>query len=313
VIRRGWSSRAGAALRTAATTLALTVGVSALPVAAQAGPLPSTLLAKKKAKKNGLTPEEAAERRASVQQQGRQMVSAGELTAATILYDNAAQSGGDPVLFLDAGDVHLEIAKKDRDLAAAETAKLRAQVAQDILYFLLDSSADPDYRPVANEDVSGLLARAGLLIEKADDTIAEIEAEKEAVVTPESAPKRKKGNGRGLRIAGIGFMGLGVAGLGLGVAGLTIGLVNQRRVDDDSVYGEEFDEFDAKGRRGNLLAGVGLAVGGVALAVGVTLFVIGRKRGKKAGDSPQEPSASIRERSLALVPTGRGLALTGRF
>jgi hypothetical protein len=108
-------------------------------------------------------------------------------------------------------------------------------------------------------------------------------------------------------------MGLGVAGLGLGVAGLVIGRVNQQRVDDPAVYGTEFDQFDAKGRQGNLLAGIGLAVGGAALAVGVTLFVIGSKRGKKAGAGTQASSASAHEPSLALVPTGRGLAVTGRF
>jgi hypothetical protein len=291
------------------------MSVAAVPATAwgSALPLPSTLLAKKKAK-DGLTPEQALERRAPVQEQGRQMISAGELTAATILFDNAAQTQGDPVLFLDGGDTWLEIAKKDRDLAAAETAKQRAQVAQDILYFHLDSSSDPDYRQVANEEVSGLLARAIQLIEDADETIAEIQAENEAVATPDAAPKRKKGNGRGMRIAGAGLMGLGVAGVGVGVAGLVIGGINQSKVEDQAVYGTEYDAYDVKGKRGNLLAGVGFAVGGAALAVGITLFIIGQKRGKRAGGaSSDDSSASARKRSLALVPMGRGLAVTGRF
>lgn len=290
------------------------MSVAAVPATAwgSALPLPSTLLAKKKAK-DGLTPEQALERRAPVQQQGRQMIAAGELTAATILFDNAAQTQGDPVLFLDGGETWLEIAKKDRDLAAAETAKQRAQVAQDILYFHLDSSSDPDYRQVANEEVSGLLARAGQLIEDAEETIAEIQAETEAVATPDAAPKRKKGNGRGMRIAGAGLMGLGVAGLGVGVAGLVIGAINQGKVEDQAVYGTEYDGYDVKGKRGNLLAGVGFAVGGAALAVGITLFVIGQKRGKRSGGASNDSSASARKRSLAIVPMGRGLAVTGRF
>jgi hypothetical protein len=290
------------------------VGVAAVPVAARGAalPLPSTLLAPKK-KKDGLTPEQALEKRSPVQEQGRQMTSAGELTAATILFDNAAQAEGDPVLFLDAGDTWLEVAKKDRDAAAAETAKQRGQVAQDILYFQLDSASDPNWRPVADEEVSGLLARASQLIENAEETLAEIEAEDEAVATPESAPKRKQGNGRGMKIAGAGLMGLGVAGLGVGVAGLAIGSINQQRVDDPAVYGTEYDEYDVKGQRGNLLAGVGLAVGGAALAVGVVLFVIGTKRSKKAGATPEDSTARTRARSLAIVPNGRGLAVTGRF
>ena len=318
MIRRGWSSRGRAGLRTAATTLALALSVATVPVVARGAalPLPSSLLAPKKKVKDGLTPEQAAEKRSPVQSQGRQMVEAGELTAATILFDNAAQTSGDPVLFLDAGDTWLELALKDRDVAAAETAKQRAQVAQDILYFHLDSSSDPNYRQVANEEVSGLLARAGLLIEKAEDAVAEIQAENEAVVAPEAAPKRKQGNGRGMRIAGAGLMGVGVAGLGVGGAGLVIGFINQQKVDDKAVYGVEYDQYDLKGRRGNLLAGIGFAVGGAALAVGVTLFVIGTKRGKKAGaTTPEESTASTRKRAraLAIVPTGRGLAVAGRF
>jgi len=292
------------------------MGISAVPVAARGAalPLPTSLLAPKKKAKGGLTPEQAAEKRSPVQSQGRQMVSAGELTAATILFDNAAQTEGDPVLFLDAGDTWLELALEERDVAAAETAKQRAQVAQDILYFHLDSASDPDYRQVANEEISGLLARAGMLVDKADDAIAEIQAENEAVVTPESAPKRKKGNGRGMRIAGAGLMGLGVAGLGVGVAGLVIGGINQQKVDDPAVYGAEFDQYDLKGRQGNLLAGIGLGVGGAALAIGITLFVVGSIRGKKsAAAAPEDSSASTRKRALAIVPTGRGLAVAGRF
>jgi hypothetical protein len=296
-------------------TLALTMGVAAVPVtsAATGLPLPSTL-APKKVKKDGLTPEQAAERRAPTQEQGRQMVSAGELTAATILYDNAAQSAGDPVLFLDAGDTWLAVAEKDRDAAAAETAKQRAQVAQDILYFHLDSSSDPDYRQVANEDVAGLLARASLMIEKADDLVEEIQTESEAVATPEAAPKKRPpGNGRGLRIAGAALMGVGVAGVGVGVTGLILGGIHQQSAEDPTVYGAEYDAVDAKGKRANLLATVGLVAGGVTLAVGVTLFVIGKVRGNKAGAGPQDSTARTRARSLALVPAGRGVAVTGRF
>jgi hypothetical protein len=289
------------------------MAVAAVPGTSGAAglPLPSTL-APKKAAKDGLTPAQAAERRASVQTQGQQMVVAGELTAASILYDNAAQREGDPVLFLDAGDTWLAVAAKDRDAAAAETAKLRAQVAQDILYFHLDSSSDPDYRQVANEDVAGLLARAGDLIDDADDLIEEILAESEVAPPAPPAPVRTPGNGRGLRIAGAGFMGLGAAGLGLGVTGLILGNIHQQRAEDPAVYGAAYDEVDAKGQRANILAVVGLVVGGVSLAAGVTMFVIGKKRGSKAA-AADDSTARARARSLAVVPAGRGLALTGRF
>lgn len=325
-MRRGWSSRSSAGPRSVvsgvAATLALAVGLAAVPVTTHASTT-GLLLAKKKKKKrkrrkkDGLTPEQAADRRMPIQDQGMQMIEIGELTAATILFDNAAQTQGDPVLFLDAGEVHLRIASEERDIAAAETAKMRGQTAQDILYFHLDSSSDPDYRLVTNEEASGLLARASQLIDDADTLIAELEAEQEALANPEPAAGRKKGNGRGLRLAGFGFMGLGVAGLGAGIAGLTIGRINQNRVNDRTVYGTTFDEFDAKGRRGNVIAGVGLAIGGIALATGVTLFIIGNRRQEAAADAPIEDDEefidSEDDPSLAIVPTGRGLAITGRF
>lgn len=301
-MRSRWVSRAS-------TVLALVMGSTAIPVTAQAGAVPLPLLVKKKKKKrknkNAFTPEQAADRRMPVQDQGRQMVEAGELTAATILFDGAARTQGDPVLFLDAADAYLELATTERDIASAETAKLRAQAAQDILYFERDPEAsDSDYRLVTDSEIPGLLSRAEILLERADATIDEIETELEALEAAEPASARPPGNGRGLRIAGLGLTGLGVAGLGLGVAGLVIGRVNQNRVDDPTVYGTEFDDFDARGRRGNVLAGVGLAVGGVALAAGVTMFIIGRNRGERAGSSSD---------SVALVPTGRGVALVGRF
>ncbi|MCA9709763.1 MAG: hypothetical protein KDK70_28245 [Myxococcales bacterium] len=295
--------------------VAIAVAGPVVPLTAHAGALPLLLKKKKSKSKDGLTPEQAAERRLPIQDQGRQMVAAGELTAATILYDSAAQTQGDPILFLDAGDAHLSIADEERDIAAAETAKMRAQTAQDILYFQLDSASDPDYQLVEDSDVSGLLARAGTLIDEADRLIAEIQAEQEALLAPQEPTKKPKGSGRGLRLAGYGLTALGVAGLGAGVAGLVIGRINQNRVDDRTVYGPAFDEFDAKGRRGNVIAGVGLAVGGVALAVGVTLVIIGhrRKAASPAGAGDDASPAADEDPSLAIVPTGRGLALTGRF
>ncbi|MEM7153769.1 MAG: hypothetical protein AAF799_13055 [Myxococcota bacterium] len=299
-----------AALRSTAVALAVFMGTGALPLTATAGVTPLPLLVKKKKKKK-FTPEQAADQRMPIQDEGRQMVEAGELTAATILYDGAANSQGDPILFLDAGDTYLEMAIVERDIASAETAKERAYTARDILYFHTHDASSDDYRVVTDDEIGGLLSRSSELIAKADDTIAEIEAEQEALSEPPPAPEKAKGDGKGMRIAGIGFMALGVAGLGAGAAGLVIGQVNQNRVNDDAVYGAEFDDFDARGRRGNLIAGVGLAVGGTALVAGTVLFIIGKRRGKKAGEA-DEPAPSD-DASVAVVPTGRGLALVGRF
>ncbi|MCA9650527.1 MAG: hypothetical protein H6712_17460 [Myxococcales bacterium] len=291
------------------------MAVTAIPATAGASPL--SLMMRPKRGQDGFTPEEAADRRMPVQEQGRKMVEAGELTAATILFDGAAETQGDPVLYLDGADAYLELATTERDVAAAETAKLRALTAQDILYFHQDPEAsNGDYRLVTDSEIPGLLSRAALILDRADTLVDEIEAEQEGLGAPEPAPAKKKGNGRGMRVAGIGMIGLGLAGLGVGAAGLVVGRVNQKKVDDPTVYGTEFDEYDTKGRRGNLIAGVGLAVGGAALATGVTLLILGRRRGAKAGSAPSESSPSSDEPPpppVAVVPTGRGLALVGRF
>lgn len=312
----GGSRRGHAGWRGAAAALSLAVGLAAAPTAAHADATALPLLVKKKKrkkKKDGLTPEQAADRRMPIQDQGRQMVEAEELTAATILYDNAAQAQGDPVLYLDAGEIYLRLADEERDVATAQTAKLRGQTAQDILYFHLDSASDPDYRLVTKDETSGLLARAGQLIDDADVLIDEIEAEQELTTAPAAPPP--KGDGRGLRLAGIGLMGLGGAGLVTGFAGLIIGGINQNQVEDPAIYGSAFDEFDGKGRRGNVIAGVGLAIGGAALAAGVTLFIIGKRRqgSAPADDAEEQPTDSEDDPFLAIVPSGRGLAITGRF
>lgn len=237
------------------------------------------------------------------------MIEAGEFTAATIFYDEAAKHNGDPVLFLDAADAYLAQAESELDIASAETAKLRASTAEDILYFHLDSSSDPDYQLVTEADISSLLARVVEINGRADDLIVNIEQELAAADAEPAPEPKQKGDGKVMRISGIGLMGLGVVGLGVGATGLIIGTVNQNRVEDPTVYGSEYDDFDNKGRRGNLLAGVGLAVGGAALVAGATLFIIGRRRGKQAGTEP----TGDEEPSVALVPNPRGLSLIGRF
>jgi len=309
-------SRSGpAGLRGAAATVALSLASFTAPAIAWGSvttPLP--LLVKKRKSKDGLTAEQAADRRMPLQEQGRQMVEAGEIPAAAILYDGAADTHGDPILYLDAGNAHIMLATEQRDIAEAETAKLRAQTAQDILYFHLDERSDPDYRLVTDGEISGLLMRAGQLIEAADALIAAIESEQVAPASePAPAPDEKKTNGRGMRLAGAGLTGLGVAGLAVGVTGLVLGGVHQSSADDPAVYGNAFDEVDAKGRRSNVMAIVGLAVGGVALATGVTLIIVGKRRRATADASPVDEASDDEDFSMALVPTGRGLALTGRF
>lgn len=294
------------------TALAVLVPVSTLPLQATAGELPLTLLAKrkkkKKQKKDTYSPEQAATRRAQAQVEGRALVDAGDPAGAGVSYDRAASEKGDPVLFLDAGDAYLKAADEDRDTALAQTAIERAGISMDILYYHLDSQADPDFRLVEASEVPDLISRAQTLISDAEALIEAIEAEAAepvATAAPEKK-KRPKGDGKILKITGLGLASVGGALVVMGFAGLIIGAVNQGRAEDPSVYGEAYDDVESKGQRGNVLAGVGFAVGGAAAIAGVTMYLIGRNRAKK-----KKPAND--DKMVRVAPTAGGLVLTGRF
>jgi len=108
-------------------------------------------------------------------------------------------------------------------------------------------------------------------------------------------------------IGGAVLTALGVAGLGVGVAGLVIGKINQNNVEDPTVYGAEYDDFEEKGKRGNMLAWVGLPAGAVLAAVGITLIAIGLKRGTKPDEKP------VARVQPAVARGFGGLVFTGRF
>ena len=90
----------------------------------------------------------------------------------------------------------------------------------------------------------------------------------------------------------------------MGVAGLAIGAVNQSKADDPTIYGDAYDDVESKGKRGNVLAGVGLGIGAAAIAGGVVLFLLGKRRQKRAAEG---------DKVVMVSPTLSGLAITGRF
>lgn len=258
---------------------------------------------KNKKKKDGVTPAQAAEKRVPVQQTAQALLDSGEPAQAGLEFDRNAAVQGDPVLYLDAGDAYLEAAKADADPAMAEAAIERAHIALDILYFHLDSAADKDFRLVEASEVPALISRADELIETAEGVIEELAAAADPVGPTDTAPK-KKGDGKVMIISGIGLASVGGALAVMGVAGLAIGAVNQSRADKDTVYGTEYDDVETRGKRGNLIAGVGLGLGGALVAGGLVLYFLGKKRKKRAAED---------DKVVRVLPTLNGMAVTGRF
>jgi len=297
--------------------------LQALPVSAFASPW--ALAGPKK-----VTPADAAAKRSDAQKLGRDLAGA-DAAAAGMHYDAKAAEWGDPVLFLDAADAYLNAAEKDKEIAMAEAGIERARIALDILYFHLDPGADKSFRMVEETDIADLISRANIAIDRGEklmESIAGAEAAPVASTDGEDEKKTKKrkkrppGNGKGLFIGGAVATALGAAFTVMGVAGLGIGAANQRKAEDPTVYGEEYDAVEDKGRRGNVVAAAGFAVGGVLLVGGIVMLVIGKKRMDKSGTGPeqeeQQPEQSARsrlrqDRMVRVAPTLNGLAISGRF
>jgi len=262
-----------------------------------------------------MDPKRAEALRISPQQNGKAMVEGGDAAGAGILYDRAASEYGDPILYLDAGDAYVIACESEENVDYCDAATERAAISLDILYFHIDSAADSTFMMVESGDVPDLIARAQTLQQTAAETKDKVlNPIAEPTAAAEPAKKRKKGNGKVLKISGIGLASLGGALAVVGVAGLGIGAFNQSRAEDPSVYGDEYDQVEEKGKRGNLIAGLGLGIGGAAAIAGVTLYFIGKRREKKAGtggDKKEKPPED--EPIVRVAPTPTGMAVSGRF
>jgi hypothetical protein len=287
--------------------VATCVGLALVPLQhAQASP-PAVVFAKT----HGVTPTSAAQARKPVQERARDLRVSGDLPGAGQFLSDEGARLKDPVLFVDAADAFKAAAERDRDMAMARTAMEQAATANDMLLFLGDDRAARSWQPVADDHRQSLLSRVDALISECTALIAEIEAE-QATPEPEPEPELKERGlepGMGLIIGGSAALVIGVAGLGLGATGLAIGAGAQRNVDDPTVYGDEFDEFDAKGKQGNLLAFIGLPLAAVGIGAGTALLVLGVKKRRAAGAREQESVA----RSLRVAPALGGLVMSGRF
>ena len=296
--------------------LTLTVGVVRTT---QAAPPPlTTLLAA------GLTPASAEKKRQAIRESVEADIEAEAFSAAAEgLAENAALLG-DPVTFVEAGEMYLRQADKDRDVAQCDAAIEVTTIALDILHFYAASADKPaaiEWRVIDPIDAGAMIERANAQLAEAEGLIEAIETEiaaaKAAANRPtapepmvEEAPRDRK-PGTALIAGGAAALAVGFGGASMVIAGVVISNGKQgelealmRPTDEDEVQ-----RLDDEGKRGNLIAVVGAAVGAVGLAVGVPLLILGAKKrkGRALGTA-----ASLRL-APALSRRMQGLALRGRF
>lgn len=330
-----WGLAAAIALEPATAAASAAVATTGAMVAPA---VPHALFKKKKKKKKKkrakgpakigpeVSVDSANTKREAIRAAAKSDVDAGNFAdAAKTLEENGAILG-DPVVYLEAADLRIQAAEKDRDIDQAEMAIESSRIAADIAGYyeaVAAGSAESAWLVIDPSTAGELSSRADDTIAKAESLIEEIEAEQEnaAVASgPSDKPKRerkrrKKGDmapGTGLIAAGSGMLVVGAAGVSMAIAGLVISSRKQGEVEKLVLPMDQaqVDELDKEGNRANSIAIAGAVVAAVGVGVGIPLVVIGVKKRKQAKAAPA--SASLR-----LVPrmsrSSAGLALTGRF
>ncbi len=300
--------------RLLATLLAVTLPAAALPSPAQGSPV-LALFADEK-----VTPEQAASARKSVQERAQGLRKSDPGAAAELLSEEAG-TRSDPVLYIDAADAYRESGVQEKSRPALEAGIEKARIGLDILHFLEDPRCDPDWQILESGKIAGEIGRGEKIIAASEQAIVDMEKKTEAPPAPVDEDKgRKKAprDGRGLIAGGSVLTLVGVGGIAMLGAGLASASAAQKDIEklneSDLDYQGTFDAIDAKGKRGNILTYAGAVVGGIGLAAGITMLVLGVKKRKKyqAEHGSDEATASLR----VLPVAGRGqagLVLLGRF
>ncbi|NVB37162.1 hypothetical protein G6O69_04920 [Pseudenhygromyxa sp. WMMC2535] len=264
-----------------------------------------------------LEPEDAAAKRDEVSASLPE-----DAEAAAEALHAAAEALGDPELFLAAADKLRFEAASTRDQDLAEAARPHAQTARDVAIYLADERNydATDWHPVERERAQALVGEADQALREIDTLIAEIEEERrkaeeaarlaaggEGGEAKAEKPKRDKKPGTGLIAGGSVGLVVGVGGLAVLGVGLAQGGSLQREAEtlDLPAEQDQLDDLDRRGKQANTLAIVGGVVGGVGLATGVALIVLGVKKRKQAG-----PGAEARRLDVGPYYTGHGAGLT---
>jgi hypothetical protein len=266
---------------------------------------------------NGLSPEAAAAKRAELEAER-----SSSPRVAIEQLGNWGDELGDPELFLSAATLAYDEAKSSRDLELAQLAITLALTTGDISSYLADERNydATDWRPVTRDRAAQISLQAQVLTDSSRDLVREIEAERTAAEAEAERLRnaavdepRQRRPGTGMIVGGSLALGLAAAGIGLLSAGLVSGQAHQREAEPLNLPAEldQLEQLDRKGASSNALAYAGGAVGGVGIAVGVALIVVGLKRRNA------ESSASASRQALLvdgwLDRSGGGLSLRGRF
>lgn len=211
----------------------------------------------------------------------------------------------DPLLLLDAGNEALVRSSQSEDVEALVRARIHVTVAFDMLAYLRAPRIKSRWRPVEAEELPGHIDQAETLLQDIDARIDEIRAEQAAALVAASQPPPTTGRGR--LIGGGVLTAVGISGAALGLTGALLGRQAQNKIDDPSIYGTTWDEWDTKGRNANLMSFVGAGAAAVGLLVGIPLIVSGTKAKRRAEERSATSSA------LRILPQPRGLLVTGRF
>lgn len=149
----------------------------------------------------------------------------------------------------------------------------------------------------ASLEASGGALGSEIASEKAkiEDILAELAAAEEPEEEPDPEPDTTVDDntqtdevfvdekpGRGLVIGGAVMLGVGAAGLGLMIGGMVGGAAAQKDFDASPPVSQEREDIRKRGRTMNVLAITGGIAGGVFVATGVALLVIGLQRNKEA-------------------------------
>lgn len=305
-------------LATATAALGVPKPATASPLASLARPL--ALMAP------SLSPDSAEGKREAIRDAAKDDIEAENYAAAAdTLAENAALLG-DPVTYMEAAELHLQQADKDRDPAQCEAAIEVATIALDILHFydaVAKGDASSSWKVIDPGDAAGMITETEAIIEKAEALIETIEEEKAAAAAaaesgdggapagPVDQPKKEKKPGTGLIVGGAVAATVGVAGVSMAIAGLVISRGKQKEVEElmRPADDDEIAAIDEEGKQANLIAFIGAGIGAVGLAVGVPLLIVGAKK-RKQGATTAATSLRV---APALTRTSSGLSLSGRF
>lgn len=211
----------------------------------------------------------------------------------------------DPALLLDSAERSLARSLDAPDVEALARARTLNLVALDMLFYLQSPRLKSTWAPFEAEELSMQLARAQNLLGRLEARVEEIRAQQAAARLAAKTPPPRTGKGR--ISSGAVMITVGISGAALGLTGALLGRQAQKKIDDPSIYGATWDDWDTKGRNANLMSFAGAGAAVLGLAVGIPLLVSGTRAKRRASGS--ESAAA----SLRVVPQPRGLSLMGRF